>query len=180
MQGFGLGEPLDVWTLRLSDGTVVRGTPSHPVWSHTAGDWLPLGLLQPGDRVDGEQSISRERSMNSSDNSNNLSPADRTTVTSDEFRRVCELLCQHLSSRSDPVVTLCNSYYWTFLPPAKYDLESHPGDPMVGDLRHDVERLQQVLDGDRPEDVIQATFRWFGELCIALSAENPEARSARQ
>ena len=46
---------VEVWDLTVrtpnGDETTVRGTPTHPVWSETAGDWLPLGLFQPGDEV---------------------------------------------------------------------------------------------------------------------------------
>ena len=38
--------------LTLDSGTTLTGTTTHPVWSITASDWIPLSALLPGELVD--------------------------------------------------------------------------------------------------------------------------------
>jgi len=45
-------EAVNVVTVRLANGTEIRATDVHPVWSVDREDWVPAGKLEPGERVD--------------------------------------------------------------------------------------------------------------------------------
>jgi hypothetical protein len=38
--------------VRFSDGTTLKATDTHPIWSADREDWIPAGELQPGERAD--------------------------------------------------------------------------------------------------------------------------------
>ena len=45
-------EAINVVTVRLANGTEIRATDVHPVWSVDREEWVPAGELQPGEQVD--------------------------------------------------------------------------------------------------------------------------------
>jgi len=45
-------EAVNVVTVTLANGTEIRATDVHPVWSVDREDWVPAGKLEPGERVD--------------------------------------------------------------------------------------------------------------------------------
>ena len=45
-------EAINVVTVRLANGTEIRATDVHPVWSVDREDWVPAGKLEPGEQVD--------------------------------------------------------------------------------------------------------------------------------
>jgi len=45
-------EAVNVITVRLANGTEIRATDVHPVWSVEREDWVPAGKLAPGEHVD--------------------------------------------------------------------------------------------------------------------------------
>ncbi len=45
-------EAVNVVTVRLANGTEIRATDVHPVWSVDREDWVPAGKLEPGEQVD--------------------------------------------------------------------------------------------------------------------------------
>ena len=45
-------EAVNVVTVTLTNGTEIRATDVHPVWSVDREDWVPAGKLEPGEQVD--------------------------------------------------------------------------------------------------------------------------------
>ena len=45
-------EAVNVITVTLTNGTEIRATDVHPIWSVDREDWVPAGKLEPGEQVD--------------------------------------------------------------------------------------------------------------------------------
>ena len=65
-----------------------------------------------------------------------------------EVREILNLIFYKLDNIGVKEVELDHSYYWETSTNLMYDMDKEPNEFSIGDLTHDLERLQELLNDD--------------------------------
>ena len=87
----------------------------------------------------------------------------------EDLIKVTNLLMDDLKKRGHSQIDLKEAYYWDIEKEERYNLQEDPTNLTVGDLVHDWERMEQIIDD--PEMIVSAALVWLGSIYRAIGEE---------
>jgi hypothetical protein len=86
-----------------------------------------------------------------------------------ELRRATDILFDYLEATGHQEVEISEDYYWVLPKESLYDPYKEPTNFMMGQLSHDVERLQELVSGASPP--IAYGLVWLGAVLHVVGAK---------
>ena len=83
-----------------------------------------------------------------------------------DLAKAFELIAEHLQKTQGDVIELDEDYYWDTVESQLYNPAKEPSDFSLGQLSHDVERLEQIVRGEAP--AIGNSMVWLGAVLRAV------------
>jgi hypothetical protein len=83
-----------------------------------------------------------------------------------DLAKAFDLVAQHIRKTQGDVIELDEDYYWDMDESQLYDPNKEPASFSLGQLSHDVERLEQIVSGEAP--AIGNSMAWLGSVLRAV------------